>query len=1171
MVAAMMLGAFARCGGDEGPSDVCEPATCESLGAECGTHPDGCGATVSCPPCQEGEVCDGKLCVEECTPLTCADVEAECGIIDDGCGGTATCEECPAQHECRENVCVCVPLGCDDVGAQCGTIDDGCGDEVECDECPSRHECRDNVCECLPLRCEDLEAECGTIPDGCGGRAECESCPAQHQCIENTCVCVPLGSEDVEAECGTVDDGCGGEVQFDDCPYQHECVDNFCECVPFDCVEVGAECGTVDVGCGKSERCGTCPHRHLCLDNECVKAGFSDGEPCVDGDDCAGGICMTAPLHMGWEAGYCTGPCQENDECSVGAFCAGGPDGHCLVSCETDQECRAGYVCGDDGFGGQGCVRGAAGEAAVGEGCQGNWDCAGRERGLCIDDWPGGFCSLECDPEDSLSCPDGAECMPVEGMAPGSGHFCITGCGDIEDCRAEESYVCETLGGHLAIGMCKPACGSDHDCAFAEHMPYCKEDDGLCVECLEDAHCEGTCRDNVCVEVGNPDGAACMWDEDCAGYCLTEQSIGWRDGHCTRACLSDWDCSPGAICSPGYDDHCLRACETSADCRAEGYVCADDGHGRRVCVGGATGGGAPGDACAAQWECGGEEHGLCFPHWPGGYCMIDCSAGGAQDCPDGSECLPLDDGLEHCVAACVSEADCRSDEGYVCQTLDPLNEVGFCRPACASQHDCFADLPHCEVLSGLCVECTESHHCGEALECVNWTCVETGGDDGETCASDVDCDGYCIFEDERGWRDGYCSRSCHSDEDCSEGAVCSQGYNDNCFISCESDSDCRAEGYVCADDGTGLNVCVSGATGDGALGAACENYWDCAGREDGFCQKGDWPFGYCSVYCDPEADEPCPDGGECHRLGELDIYQCIASCEESADCRTEDGYVCDAGLCVPPCQSNEDCPSEQSPYCAVDLGLCVECTDDAHCGDKVCDHNACVDLTALDGEPCEEDDECVGFCGTQQDFGWLDGYCTRACVADADCGREAVCSPAHDNLCMRSCGSHEDCVRDGYICVDDGQGGGVCAGGAAGEGSVGDACEGQWDCGGYEYGKCLEDWLGGYCVIDCSAGTSQTCPLGSECLMVDAESGLSYCVATCDDADDCRTAEGYVCQGFGDMSEHDLCWPACLSNADCFDSGLAYCHEQSGLCVECVEDEHCGEMVCEDHECVAED
>jgi len=49
-------------------SGGCAPATCQSLGQECGQPSDGCGGSLDCGGCGSGEACASGLCVDNSTP-----------------------------------------------------------------------------------------------------------------------------------------------------------------------------------------------------------------------------------------------------------------------------------------------------------------------------------------------------------------------------------------------------------------------------------------------------------------------------------------------------------------------------------------------------------------------------------------------------------------------------------------------------------------------------------------------------------------------------------------------------------------------------------------------------------------------------------------------------------------------------------------------------------------------------------------------------------------------------------------------------------------------------------------------------------------------------------------------------------------------------------------------
>jgi parallel beta-helix repeat protein len=165
-------------------SDVCEPSTCEALGAECGSIDDGCGTMLDCGSCTPPDTCGAVTANQcDCLPTTCQAESKNCGEIPDGCDGTLDCGSCSGTEVCgaeEPNVCgegTCVPDTCEDLGAECGQISDGCADVLDCGTCESPEVCgADNQCTCEPTTCEALSVECGEHPDGCGGTLDCGDC-----------------------------------------------------------------------------------------------------------------------------------------------------------------------------------------------------------------------------------------------------------------------------------------------------------------------------------------------------------------------------------------------------------------------------------------------------------------------------------------------------------------------------------------------------------------------------------------------------------------------------------------------------------------------------------------------------------------------------------------------------------------------------------------------------------------------------------------------------------------------------------------------------------------------------------------------------------------------------------------------------------------------------------
>jgi hypothetical protein len=276
--------------------DHCIPRTCDAAHADCGRIATGCGYTISCGSCQDGQTCGAAGANRcgvggACTPQTCVTLGATCGSVSDGCSDVLECGVCATAGEVcgggGPNRCgsgTCVPKTCKGMNMDCGSLDDGCGSSLSCGICLSTEVCGGggpNRCgsgACVPKTCADLNAECGAISDGCGATLGCGSC-SEGACgavYPNHCgtTCTPTTCQAKGAECGQIQDGCGSTLSCGTCS-TGTCgalQPNHCgaACSPATCPSLGAECGSPQDGCGGTLSCGTCTTGTCAAGNKCV-------------------------------------------------------------------------------------------------------------------------------------------------------------------------------------------------------------------------------------------------------------------------------------------------------------------------------------------------------------------------------------------------------------------------------------------------------------------------------------------------------------------------------------------------------------------------------------------------------------------------------------------------------------------------------------------------------------------------------------------------------------------------------------------------------------------------------------------------------------------------------------------------------------------------------------
>lgn len=181
-----------------------------------------------------------------------------------------------------------------------------------------------------------------------------------------------------------------------------------------------------------------------------------DGEPCSADDECLGRTCMPDDA---WPDGYCTAkPCEDDDDCSADDVVCSSFDGEalCLLTCDSDDTCRDGYWCAPaTGRAERVCVPGEPPPpptgAVDGEPCESDDECIG---GSCLQDpeWPGGYCS-------TVGCSNFGDCARGQNdeydnrclVQQSTPNFCVRLCETVDDCRGDEGYVCQGIGGGTRI------------------------------------------------------------------------------------------------------------------------------------------------------------------------------------------------------------------------------------------------------------------------------------------------------------------------------------------------------------------------------------------------------------------------------------------------------------------------------------------------------------------------------------------------------------------------------------------------------------------------------------------------------------------------------------------------------------------------------------------------
>ncbi|HLK35152.1 MAG TPA: hypothetical protein VKU41_00280 [Polyangiaceae bacterium] len=298
-----------QCGAPD--AGACTPKTCVQQNIACGPAGDGCGNQLNCGTCVAPQTCGGGGVAYQCggpppaggcTPTTCAQQNLSCGPAGNGCGGTLDCGTCLEGQSCGgggvRGQCgapppgVCAPVTCQRQNITCGPAGDGCGGILDCGMCPTGQSCGGGgvpgqcgapdggSVTCTPRTCQQQGIGCGPAGDGCGGSIDCGACILPQTCggggVPGQCGgssgCQPLTCAQLNLACGPAGDGCGGLLQCGTCPPPQTCggggVPGQCggtgTCVPSTCQSQNIACGPAGDGCGGLLQCGTCNSPQTC-------------------------------------------------------------------------------------------------------------------------------------------------------------------------------------------------------------------------------------------------------------------------------------------------------------------------------------------------------------------------------------------------------------------------------------------------------------------------------------------------------------------------------------------------------------------------------------------------------------------------------------------------------------------------------------------------------------------------------------------------------------------------------------------------------------------------------------------------------------------------------------------------------------------------------------------
>ncbi len=391
----------------------CKPkSAARTCVGRCGQVANKCGPIVDCGPCDCGPCPACQIC--DATTGQCwanpAFVGQDCGSPGQVCqeSGVCACDagSCLEGQHCNGIACVCdatsCPNGCCDSNRVCRTnVDEACGTGGGvCNQCEDQ--CVDGACTCATAcpACQSCNSETGLCrPDL---TTDGDTCGAGRRCQGGQCVC----------DATSCPNGCcDGNV----CRIQNAsaCGTGGGTCTP--CVTPGQACEggacCASAGSVATVNAPCCAGLTLCANGVC-RANCCAGVTCTSDDACKDpGVCdpstglCSAPTRKGNGA-----PCDDGDPCLSGSTCQGGICGGGTTICTNPPECytTAGATCSAGNCTYQpSAVDTPCGSVPCGR-CDGSGTCGGcPDKHECQN---GSCCGLS-----GATCGSASDCCPCDG------------------------------------------------------------------------------------------------------------------------------------------------------------------------------------------------------------------------------------------------------------------------------------------------------------------------------------------------------------------------------------------------------------------------------------------------------------------------------------------------------------------------------------------------------------------------------------------------------------------------------------------------------------------------------------------------------------------------------------------------------------------------------------